>query len=74
MRRFVTMALVGVLHGLRLNAQDGQASKENLDLPYDASLASERAESAPEVIVFYGEQYEGHGVFFCCGTTVLCAT
>jgi len=42
------------------------ATKENLDLPFDAIGDSEDEEDAPEIIVFYGQQYEGDGIFFCC--------
>ena len=39
--------------------------KENLDLPYDAVVAAEQAEEvAPEVIVLYGQTYEGGGFVF----------
>jgi hypothetical protein len=44
----------------------GGGTKENLDLPFDAIGASEDEEEAPEIIVFYGQQYEGDGIFFCC--------
>jgi len=44
----------------------GGATKQNLDLPFDALGDSEEEEEAPEVIVFYGEQYEGDGFFFSC--------
>lgn len=42
------------------------ATKENLDLPFDAVGSSEDEEEAPEIVVFYGQQYEGDGFFFCC--------
>ncbi len=42
------------------------ATKENLDLPFDAVGSSEDEEDAPEIVVFYGQQYEGDGFFFCC--------
>lgn len=41
------------------------ATKENLDLPFDAFGNSEDEEEAPEVVYFYGQQYEGDGIFFC---------
>jgi len=45
----------------------GGASKENLDLPFDALADSEDDdEQAPEVIVFYAQQYEGDGFFYSC--------
>ena len=62
------LAVIGVLlTGSELFAQgSGQpATKENLDLPYDAFGLSEEEEEAPEVVFFYGQQYEGDGFFFC---------
>lgn len=52
---------------LRLEAQSGAqiSSKENLDLPYDAYGSNQEEEDAPEVVFFYGQQYEGDGFFFC---------
>jgi Mg-chelatase subunit ChlD len=50
-------------------AQEGGGSgapKQNLDLPYDAGGEDEEEEEAPEIVVFYGQQYEGDGIFFCC--------
>jgi von Willebrand factor type A domain-containing protein len=44
----------------------GLATKENLDLPFDALGSSDDDEDAPEVIVFYGQQYEANFVAFCC--------
>jgi hypothetical protein len=44
----------------------GGFSKQNLDLPFEAGGNSEDEEEAPEIVVFYGQQYEGDGVFFCC--------
>ena len=49
----------GVIHA------QGGLSKENLDLPYDAMSLAEEDEDSPEVIIFYGQNYEGDGVFFC---------
>jgi len=40
--------------------------KANLDLPFDAGGDGEEDEDAPEIVVFYGQQYEGDGFFFCC--------
>ena len=45
-------------------AQNQAATKENLDLPFDAFGISEDEEEAPEVVFFYGQQYEGDGFFF----------
>src|SRR5262245_55553549 len=52
-------------------AQTGSGSasggvKQNLDLPFDAAGEEEDEEDAPEIIVFYGQQYEGDGIFFSC--------
>jgi len=41
----------------------GTTLKANLDLPFEAIGEKEEEEEAPEVIVFYGQQYEGD--FFC---------
>ncbi len=67
---FVFVLLVGALcfdvSPLAAQALGGAGSKENLDLPYDAGIFNGEAEDedAPEVIQFYGQQYEGDGVFF----------
>ena len=45
------------------DAQVGQ-SKENLDLPYDAIGEDEEEEDAPEIIEFYGQNFEGDGYFY----------
>ncbi len=43
------------------------ATKENLDLPFDAMGAVDQdEEEAPEIFIFYGQQYEGDGIFFSC--------
>ena len=41
-------------------------TKENLDLPADAGGETEEDEDAPEIVVFYSQQYEGDGFFFSC--------
>lgn len=38
--------------------------KENLDLPFDARGESGEEEDAPEVVVFYGQLFEGDGIFY----------
>lgn len=38
--------------------------KENLDLPFDAAGETGEDEDAPEVVVFYGQQFEGDGIFY----------
>ncbi len=40
------------------------ATKENLDLPFDAVGDSEEEEDAPEIVTFYGQQMEGDGIFY----------
>ena len=72
-------ALLVVLPGGALLAEEtgggGQPPvKQNLDLPYSPLEEPQDEEAAPELIVFYGEQYEGQGVFFCCGTSGICRT
>lgn len=85
MREFRVVVLLGltavlvVLTGGALLAEEtgggGQPPlKQNLDLPYSPIDEAEDEEEAPELIVFYGEQYEGEGVFFCCGTSGICRT
>jgi VWA domain-containing protein len=55
---------------LAVLAQTGSSSsgatKENLDLPVEAGGESDEDEEAPEVVVFYSQQYEGDGFFFSC--------
>jgi len=41
-------------------------TKANLDLPFEAGAAQEDEEEAPEIVVFYGQQYEADGIFFSC--------
>lgn len=55
------------LSGSTILAQNsrGMATKENLDLPFDALGNSEDEEEAPEIVYFYGQQFEGDGIFFC---------
>ena len=49
-----------------LEAQSQFRTKQNLDLPFDAGGTSESTdEEAPEVVVFYGQSFEGDGVFYC---------
>ena len=44
----------------------GAQVKENLDLPYDAiGDNTDEEEDAPEIIQFYGQTYEGDGIFYC---------
>ena len=64
---FCSIVLGGIaLCGSQLYAQQGQApTKENLDLPYDAFGLNETEEEAPEVVVFYGQSFEGDGIFYC---------
>jgi len=65
--RLLTTALVAisVLCGSQLFAQGQVKTKENLDLPYDAFGLNETEEEAPEVVVFYGQSFEGDGIFYC---------
>lgn len=67
--RFLTLlvAALVVLVASPAPAQDfggGGATKENLDLPYDALGEESEEEDAPEVVTFYGEQLEGDGIFY----------
>jgi hypothetical protein len=64
----VLFAAVVLSWGLDLSAQSlggGTGGlKENLDLPYDAAGDNTSDEEAPEVIVFYGQQFEGDGFYY----------
>jgi hypothetical protein len=64
------LAILLIVFGFPLttaNDAAGGLRKENLDLPFDASAAeNEEEEEAPEIVVFYGQQYEADGVFFSC--------
>jgi Mg-chelatase subunit ChlD len=55
-----------LLIGCFLFGQDLSSAplKENLDMPFDARGESEEEEDAPEVVVFYGQQFEGDGIFY----------
>jgi len=75
--RTVLIIALGLLAGPALPAQGtgaGPITKENLDLPYDAAVEPEDEEETPDLIVFFGQQYEGEAVFFCCGTSGICRT
>jgi hypothetical protein len=52
----------------------GKPTKANLDLPFDTAASTENEEETGEAFVLYGQQYEGQGIFFCCGTGPLCST
>ncbi len=68
-RWFTSLAIAGALGVLpcSVRSQDmGAGSKENLDLPFDSVGTSEDEEDAPEIVIFYGQQFEGDGIFFCC--------
>jgi len=59
--------LIAALGPDRVRSEDsGAFVKANLDLPFDARADGEEEEPAPEIVVFYGQQYEGDGFFFCC--------
>ena len=63
---FLTLIVTGL--PTTASAQDaglgGAATKENLDLPFDAQGESEEEEDAPEIVTFYGQQLEGDGIFY----------
>jgi Mg-chelatase subunit ChlD len=70
--RFWILAFLGafsVILGLASTVQAQElagtaATKENLDLPFDAIGDSEEEEDAPEIVTFYGQQMEGDGIFY----------
>jgi hypothetical protein len=76
MRVFLLAAVIGFLALPGLSAQEKAkgGTKSNLDLPFDAAASTEADEETGEAFVLYGQQYEGQGVFFCCGTGPLCST
>jgi hypothetical protein len=47
-----------------LGGGSAAALKENLDLPFDAGADAVAGEEAPEVLVFYGSQFEGDAFVF----------
>ena len=63
----LAFGVIGFGPATSLQAQEGGGGvKANLDLPFDAGGTNEEEEEAPEIVVFYGQQYEGDGIFFCC--------
>jgi len=74
--RKVFIVALGLLAWSALPAQGTGSglAKENLDLPYSPAAGAEDEEEPRELIVFYGQQYEGEAVFFCCGTSGICRT
>ena len=75
-RLFLCAVVAGSLSARRgLGAQElggGVALKENLDLPFNAvgKSGEEEEEEAPEIVVLYGQAFEGDGfVFLGEGTT-----
>jgi len=68
---FIACLILGLTIGLVSSpafAQEsgGGGSKANLDLPVDAAGQEEEEEEAPEIVIFYGQEFEGDGIFFCC--------
>jgi hypothetical protein len=65
--RLLTTALMvlGILCGSQLFGAGQIPSKDNLDLPFDAFGLNETEGEAPEVVVFYGQSFEGDGFFYC---------
>jgi hypothetical protein len=73
-RLFLCVVVAGFLSaapGLRAQVLGGVALKENLDLPFNAlGRSAEEEEDAPEIVVLYGQEFEGDGfVFLGEGTT-----
>ncbi len=48
-----------------LRGESPEELKANLDLPYDASGDTNDEEDPAEVMVFYGESFDGEGFFYC---------
>ena len=64
--RTLTLIILPVVWLLTVSLfAQGTGPKEPLDLPYDAYGLTEEEEEAPEVVVFYGQNYEGDGIFYC---------
>jgi hypothetical protein len=60
------VAVVACSTNRTLEAQSQSSTKKNLDLPFDVGgMPSESDEEAPEVVVFYGQSFEGDGLFYC---------
>ena len=78
MRVFLFGVFLALLAGPALPAQeagkDSKPTKANLDLPFDTVASAESEEESGEAFILYGQQYEGQGIFFCCGTGPLCST
>lgn len=67
--KLVTVAFLA-LFSLPIVAQHNDAeSRRPLDLPSGGSGDSEDEEDAPEIISFYGGEYEGDAFFFCLDTS-----
>ena len=62
-KRILMLLTVVLVFSSQALAQ-GARTKENLDLPFDALGLNEDDEDAPEVIIFYGQNYEGDGIFY----------
>ena len=64
----IFLAVLAISARSSVSAQDlgggGVATKENLDLPFDAIGDNEEEEDAPEIVTFYGQQLEGDGLFY----------
>jgi hypothetical protein len=70
MRRFSGLFVVALLIGFAITAVHAQdagigGEKVNLDLPFDAGGGENNEEEAPPTIIFYGQAYEGDGIFYC---------
>ena len=69
-RLWIILALAfSVILGLASTVQAQElggtaATKENLDLPFDAIGENDEEEDAPEIVTFYGQQLEGDGIFY----------
>jgi Mg-chelatase subunit ChlD len=68
-RSFLTAVLMVLVEAAvpgRAGDPEGTCLKANLDLPYEAFGDEDVDPESPEFIVFYGQQFEGDGIFFCC--------
>ncbi|MBI4585149.1 MAG: hypothetical protein HY717_14145, partial [Planctomycetes bacterium] len=69
MRGFGSLILIALLVLFAVNGRaqntGSVGTKENLDLPFDATGQENEDEEAPPTIIFYGQTYEGDGIFYC---------
>ena len=63
---FLFLAWVGAPLPAQEGGGGGAVTRANLDLPFRARGVDEGPVESPTVVIFYNQQYEGDGIFFCC--------